>query len=42
MQEEVKNVLGGRTEVTENDIEKLQYTEQVGGCRNYQHTLSKI
>ena len=29
LQAEVEEVLGGRTEVTNEDLEKLQYTEQV-------------
>ncbi len=29
LQEEVKEVLGENTEVTEHDLDKLQYTEQV-------------
>jgi len=34
IQEEVREVLGERTDVTEKDIEKLQYTEQVSCMRS--------
>ena len=40
LQAEVEEVLEGRTEVTNEDLEKLQYTEQVNYNYNIHYKLS--